>query len=106
MVNSVLRPDPNTYRHRAPPGIGSSSASWTSARYPVRSSNQSARGLRKGGLLLVRGPEPLELDADLRVVAAGEFHGERVHPPRRDGVQRLARKVEGAGVAGAEELRP
>src|SRR4028119_1755632 len=71
--------DPKTYFQRAPPGIGSSSASCIKARYPVRESSQSASGLDKGFLLLGRGPELLEFDADFRVGVVGQLDVQAVH---------------------------
>ena len=83
-MKTTVSAEPKTYRQRAPPGIGSSSASFIRSRKPVRSSSQSASCLNKGDLLLALGPEPLELDADLGVVALGQLDLEPIHRPRRD----------------------
>src|SRR4051794_24328234 len=103
MTKVEVSADPKTYFQRAPPGIGSSSASWTRARYPVRVSSQSASLLNKGFLLLARGPELLELDADLRVGIGRELHVQGVHRTGGDLIAPLPREREVAVVAGAEE---
>src|SRR5262249_41001414 len=100
---TTVSAEPNTYRHRAPPGIGSSSASCMSARKPVRSSSQSASCLNKGDPLLALGAEPLELDAHFGIAPLDDLDLQPIHRARWDLVLRLPFQVEGTGVARAQE---
>src|SRR6516225_3425844 len=99
----MVRAEPQTYRQRVPPGMGSSSASRSSARNPVRSWSQSANDLSKGDLLLDLGPEPLELHAHFRIGPRAELDLESIHRARGHLVPGLAPEVERTGVAGTQE---
>src|SRR5262249_19667197 len=103
---TTLSAEPKTYRQRAPPGIGSSSATLTRSRYPVRSWSQSASCLNKGDLLLALGPESLESHPDLRVLPGGQLDVEAVHRAGWDPIRGRPVEVERAGVAGTDEAGP
>src|SRR6516164_2727316 len=95
--------EPKTQRQRAPPGIGSSSASLIRSRKPVRSSSQSARCLNKRDLLLALGPEPLELDTHFGIISRGDFNLQPIHRAGGHGVLLHSLEVEGTRVAGTEK---
>src|SRR5271154_3140000 len=102
-MKTTVSADPKTYLPRAPPSIGSSSASFISSRKPVRSSSQSVSCLINGDLLLALGPEPLEFDAYFRVITFGQLDLELVHVARGDRVFLGSLQVECTGMAGAQE---
>ena len=83
--------DPKTYFQACAAGDRLFERLVHQARYPVRESSQSASLLNKGFLLLGRGPELLELDADLRVGIGRELHVQRVHRTGRDPFAALPR---------------
>src|SRR5262245_10996649 len=99
----TVRAEPKTYRQRVPPGIGSSSASRSRARKPVRSWSQSANGLSKGNFLLGLGPEPLELHQHFRIAPWAEPDLESIHRAGGNLVPGMALEVECAGVTGTQE---
>src|SRR5881227_3393112 len=101
-MKTTVSAEPKTYRQRAPPGIGSSSATRRSVRKPIRLSSQSANGLRKGNLLLDLGPEPLKLHAHFRIVSWYELDVEPVHRSGGNLVPGIALEVERTGMTGTQ----
>src|ERR1700733_15087089 len=101
-MKTTVSAEPKTYRQRAPPGIGSSSASFIKSRKPVRSSTQSASCLNKGDLLLALGPEPLEFDTHFGIIPLGELDLETIHRAGRNLVFGFSIQVKGTRMAWAQ----
>src|SRR5688572_17114220 len=98
-----VRTEPKTYVHEAPPRTGSSSATATALRYPVRSSSQS-RTRRTPLRLLPIGDVGDELLVAQEHPSVLDLHRERVQPALGRSLAPLAvLDGEGAGVAGAAE---